>query len=100
VAANPTRSITANILSATLIDDVDTPLPEEVDESGGVDDEAPLEVVVEHVMSGNKYVREGYIIGPAPNGSLMVPLTSFTRVSYREITLSEPHVCSMPVTVT
>jgi hypothetical protein len=45
VAANPTRNITPNI-SATLIDDVDTPLPEEeVDESGNVDDEAPLEML-------------------------------------------------------
>jgi hypothetical protein len=31
--------------------------------------------VVEHVMSGKKYVREGYI---SPNGSLMVRLTSIT----------------------
>ena len=57
MAANPTCSITPNI-SATLIDNVNTPLPEdEVDESGDVDDEAPLEVVVEHVMSGKEYVR-------------------------------------------
>ena len=63
MTANPTRSITPNI-SATLIDDVDTPLPEEeVDEGGNVDDEAPLEVVVDHVMSRKKYVREGYIMG-------------------------------------
>jgi len=45
------HSITPNV-SATLIDDVDTPLPEEeVDESDNVDDEAPLEVSAHHHVS-------------------------------------------------
>jgi len=42
------HSITPNV-SATPIDDVDTPLPEEeVDESDDVDDEAPLEFSAYH----------------------------------------------------
>ena len=86
MAANPTRSITPKI-SATLIHGVDTPPPEEeVDESGNVDDEAPLEVVVNHVMSSKKYVREGYIMGL--NGSLICrfkPSRPPTRLSEKSV---------------
>ncbi|KAG1867335.1 hypothetical protein F4604DRAFT_1927629 [Suillus subluteus] len=39
-------------------------------ESDGVDDEAPLEVVLEHIMSDKTYVPEGYIMGT--DGSLIV----------------------------
>lgn len=51
------HSITPNV-SATLIDDVDTPLPEEeVDESDNVDDEAPLEVSAHHHVPHLRQIR-------------------------------------------
>ncbi|KAG1883395.1 hypothetical protein F4604DRAFT_1920599 [Suillus subluteus] len=43
---------------------------DDVVESDGVDDEAPLEVVLEHIMSDKTYVPEGYIMGT--DGSLIV----------------------------
>ncbi|KAG2065561.1 hypothetical protein BDR04DRAFT_1234494 [Suillus decipiens] len=46
-------------------------LPEDdMVKSDGVNDEAPLEVVLEHIMSGKAYVPEGYIMDT--DGSLIV----------------------------
>ncbi|KAG1843547.1 hypothetical protein F4604DRAFT_1689480 [Suillus subluteus] len=51
--------------------DAEVSLPEDdVVESDGVDDEAPLEVVLKHIMSDKTYVPEGYIMGT--DGSLIV----------------------------
>ncbi|KAG1849409.1 hypothetical protein F4604DRAFT_1687439 [Suillus subluteus] len=59
---------------AAAIDEVfnaEVSLPEDdVVESDGVDDKAPLEVVLEHIMSDKTYVPEGYIMGT--DGSLIV----------------------------
>ncbi|KAG1861224.1 hypothetical protein F4604DRAFT_1684050 [Suillus subluteus] len=63
------RSTTMRINDDSV--DAEVSLPEDdVVESDGVDDEAPLEVVLEHIMSDKTYVPEGYIMGT--DGSLIV----------------------------
>ncbi|KAG1835809.1 hypothetical protein F4604DRAFT_1944121 [Suillus subluteus] len=63
------RSTTTRINDDSV--DAEVSLPEDdVVESDGVDDEAPLEVVLEHIMSDKTYVPEGYIMGT--DGSLIV----------------------------
>ncbi|KAG1843041.1 hypothetical protein F4604DRAFT_1938376 [Suillus subluteus] len=63
------RSTTTRINDDSV--DAEVSLPEDdVVESDGVNDEAPLEVVLEHIMSDKTYVPEGYIMGT--DGSLIV----------------------------
>ncbi|KAG1873911.1 hypothetical protein F4604DRAFT_1925487 [Suillus subluteus] len=63
------RSTTTRINDDSV--DAEVSLPEDdVVESDGVDDKAPLEVVLEHIMSDKTYVPEGYIMGT--DGSLIV----------------------------
>ncbi|KAG1854228.1 hypothetical protein F4604DRAFT_1686071 [Suillus subluteus] len=63
------RSTTMRINDDSV--DAEVSLPEDnVVESDGVNDEAPLEVVLEHIMSDKTYVPEGYIMGT--DGSLIV----------------------------
>ncbi|KAG1852508.1 hypothetical protein F4604DRAFT_2045241 [Suillus subluteus] len=63
------RSTTTRINNDSV--DAEVSLPEDdVVESDGVDDEAPLEVVLEHIMSDKTYMPEGYIMGT--DGSLIV----------------------------
>ncbi|KAG1736862.1 uncharacterized protein EDB91DRAFT_494654, partial [Suillus paluster] len=65
------RSTTATTSSNDDPVDTEVSLPEDhMVESDGVDDEAPLEVVPEHIMSGKTYVPEGYIMDS--DGSLIV----------------------------
>ncbi|KAG0692862.1 hypothetical protein DFH29DRAFT_881980 [Suillus ampliporus] len=64
-------STTATTRSNNDSVDAEVFLPEDdVVESDGVEDEAPLEVVLEHIMSDKTYVPEGYIMGT--DGSLIV----------------------------